>query len=429
MPRNETRNEKRRAGHHGLIGTRTVRSVAGATLIAGLGVPFTSALASNATYQTFLTSTCATATGALITRCAEGSGTANVSGDSESSLNPSQPLSSQASSLAQARDKSLEASEKMDDLRSNKDGATNIGTFSFLANGRRSIFDRTRETTDAERGISGDSTAFEIGMDYRTTTRTVFGGFIDYQKTSSTFDADVAVGTPFTPQTNAGSIDSNMSGVTFFLSHNFNDRAYVEGSLGYRFGDYEFSRNAVFQESTRTQAQRDVLAVGNTDGTQLMASVGFGFEINKNALTLSPRFRTTYTRSKLDDYTEADKNNNGLEMNVSIDDSQSLTTNLGLGLSVAISTPAAVLVPQFRVEWAHEFKDDPQEVTTSFVLDTDNTEYKLTGDKPDRDYYNIGISFVGVFAQGWMAFFDYERVAGYKDLDRKQFTLGARLEF
>jgi uncharacterized protein with beta-barrel porin domain len=130
----------------------------------------------------------------------------------------------------------------------------------------------------------------------------------------------------------------------------------------------------------------------------------------------------------LDDYAETDKNNSGLEMNVAVDDRTSFTSNLGVSATYAISTGVAVLVPQARVEWEHEFQDDAQQVTTSFVLDSGNNEYQLTGDKPDRDYYNAGLALVGVFAQGWMAFIDYETVVGYEDLDRDQITLGVRVE-
>jgi uncharacterized protein YhjY with autotransporter beta-barrel domain len=400
----------------------------GACLAAAVfGASVESAFAANAVYQNYFATACATPTGTFATRCGETTN-GNLSGDSESSLNPSQPLSSQTSALAQARSKSLEASDKMEEQRAGGEGATNVGTFSFLLNGRRADFDQTRATTDSERGLEGDTTAFEIGADYRASTRTVFGGFMDYQRTSATFDADRPTGTPFTPQPNSGAIDSEVSGLTLFGSHNFNDRFYVEGSLGYRFGDYEFERNAVFQESTRTTAQTNVQAVGKTDGTQYFVSLGVGLEAGRGAFSLSPHVRATLSKSMLDDYTETDRNNSGLQMNVEVNDRTSRTVNLGVSMSYAISTGGAVVVPQARVEWEHEFEQDAQQVTTSFALDTSENEFELTGDKPDRDYYNVGFSLVGVFARGWMAFADYQRVIGYDDLERNEYTLGLRIE-
>ena len=40
---------------------------------------------------------------------------------------------------------------------------------------------------------------------------------------------------------------------------------------------------------------------------------------------------------------------------------------------------ASRLVPQARVEYQHEFEDDPQSVTSSFALDASGTRYALVG--------------------------------------------------
>lgn len=119
-----------------------------------------------------------------------GIGRGELSGDSEDSLNPSQPRSSNDRSLARARDKSKEVQARTERLREQeqvpqqtgviKAGKLDIGPASMFVNLRGSDFDRDREATDTERGFDGDSLGIEVGVDYRLSDRVVVGGMVSY---------------------------------------------------------------------------------------------------------------------------------------------------------------------------------------------------------------------------------------------------------
>ena len=74
-----------------------------------------------------------------------------------------------------------------------------------------------------------------------------------------------------------------------------------------------------------------------------------------------------------------------------------LTTVLGGRASYAISTGLGVLLPQVRIEWEHEFKNDSRLLTARFVNDPLLQPIPFTTDNPDRNYANLGVSLSATF--------------------------------
>ena len=412
----------------------------GACCIVANVIPLTtqSAFAANAVFQNFFFDACVNPVGELATRCGETpGGTGDLSGNSESSLNPSQALSSQAAAMGRAREKTKKASNavaQIRDMDADKQqaglaeaGGLAIGPFSLLLNGRYTWFDQDRDRDDRERGYDGDIWGAELGFDYRVSDQTVVGGFLGYENTDADYDKDEA-GVNFTPQSDSGTIDGDSYSITLFGSHNFSEQLFVEGSAGYSYTDYTFERNVVFQESTRTVAQTNVRAKGDTDGHQYWGSAGIGYDFYRDALTVTPYARATYVRSTIDNYTEKDPTNSGLQMRVNVDSRTSVTTDLGVSASYAKSTGWGVLVPHVRAEWEHEFEDDAQDTSSFYQLDANRNLYDLEGESPDTDYFNLGAGVSAIFPNGWMGFVDYEGLVGYEELSKHRLTVGLRVE-
>jgi outer membrane autotransporter protein len=108
---------------------------------------------------------------------------------------------------------------------------------------------------------------------------------------------------------------------------------------------------------------------------------------------------------------------------------ESLLGHAGLRTSYVASTRGGIVVPQLRIEFQHEFDNQSQDVAASFVLDSSNTQYLLSGSGGDRDSINAGLSIAFVLKNGWMPFFDCSILLGNDDLDRQRATLGLRVEF
>jgi len=390
-----------------------------------------SASASDPFFQDFFFDACVNPVGDLAARCGETVGsTGDLSGNSESSLNPNQTVSSNKAPLANARSKISKAYEHIEELKSGNteedDNAAMIGPFSLLINGDKTWL--TKDPTTNERGYDGDAYGIELGLDYRLSDQAVIGGFVGYENTDFDYDKDES-GVNFTPQKNSGTNDADTFSLIVFGAYDFTDRIYAEGSFGVSTTDYEFKRNVVFQESTRTTAQTNVNAKGTPDGDGYWFSASTGYAFNNGALSYTPYVRASYVRSEIDSYTEKDLNGSGLHMNVDGNTRKSLTTVLGIRGSYSFNMNWGVLVPQARFEYEHEFDEDAQISTSTYVLDASRNKYTIDGDDPDRNYFNAGLGVVAIFPNSWMAFLNYDGLFGYKDIDRDRITLGLRKEF
>lgn len=107
----------------------------------------------------------------------------------------------------------------------------------------------------------------------------------------------------------------------------------------------------------------------------------------------------------------------------------SLTTNLGVFASVAISTDWGILLPQVSAEWVHEFEDDQRTITFRFVEDPGSTLFVFQNDPPDRNYANVGGGVVAVLPGGFLPFVSYVAQVGYEDQFKQTVTFGLRYEF
>lgn len=411
----------------------------------GMGSPALAQSAGNADYQTFFGNTvCNMPSGLFLDRCGETFDPskpdgdpdqyANISGDSESSLNPSQTSVAASNALAKAQALAAETEKRLEGLRDEDNGKPGAGSdkiagfgpWSVFANFQGEWFDQSRPAYSNERGYDGDRYGGTIGADYRIGTTSHVGLMLAYEKYSMTFDQELP-GVNFVPQDNAGGTKSKTFTATVFASFSLSDSAWLDASAGLGWSDNDFRRNAVFQPSTRTLS-REVRAAGSADGKQAFASIGVGYDYADGPLSIGPYVRGRYTHSEVDAYSETDLNNTGLAMNVGKQKATSLAGILGVRSSYAIGASWGVVVPQIRLEYEHEFEDDPRTTLTSFVLDPNNLQFPIVNDAPDRNYFNAGIGLLFVLPNGVMPYIDYEALLGYSNFDRHRVTAGIRFE-
>jgi outer membrane autotransporter protein len=390
--------------------------------------------AANAEFQSFFFSVCGTATGTLAARCDETpGGLGNVSGDSESSLNPSQNLSHNLSPIGTAQTRSKAARERGERLREDEPAGEapaariSAGPFSLLVNVHGTWFDREIEG-DLERSFDGDSAAAEIGLDYRASDRAVIGAILGLERLKYDFDAE-APGVNFTPAALAGEVDSDNTYLTLFASFALGEGGFVEFAGGYEQSDGDYRRNSVFQESTRTTPQTEVRVEGNSDGTTTWAGLNAGYDFHSGAASFGPYAGVTWTKAELDSYTERDLSGSGLAMDFDGTDRRSTLVHAGLRASRVVSTGSGVLVPQLRVEYQRELDDDAPTAVSRFALDPAGTEYALSGVRGDDDAFNAGLSLAAMLPNGWLAFADWSILLDNDELDRQRATLGLRKEF
>ena len=404
-----------------------VAAAVGLTLVASSGH------AADAAFQSFFFAVCPGATGALATRCGQTTGgLGDLSGDSESSLNPSQSLSRNAPNVgvALARTKAVrERGERQRD--EDLSGAIKMdhGRLSLLINVLATDTDRANGgLNSAERGFEGDSRAIEAGLDYRVSDKMVIGGLLGAERSKYHFDAEAA-GTNFTPQANAGGSDADNKYLTLFANWAIGQSGFIEVSGGYEKYSGTYQRLSVFQGATRLIPQTNVAVEGDADSKVRWVSINTGFDVSRERLSYGPFLGVSTVRATLDGYAERDLNGSGLAMRFSSTSRKSLLVHAGMHASYTFSGQSGVFVPQLRVEYQKDFADDPESLTAGYVLDSRNTPLQMTGRTWDRDGINAGFSMVAVLPNGWMPYLDYSTLLGYKSLKRQRLTLGLRVEF
>ncbi len=392
------------------------------------------AQAANAGFQSFFFDVCGTATGVLAARCAETpGGLGNLSGDSESSLNPTQSLSHNLSALGAAQTRSKSARERGERLREAGSGAeapgvrVDAGPFGLLVNVHGTWFEREIDG-DVERSLDGDSAAAEIGLDYRASDRVVLGAILGFERLSYDFDAE-APGVNFSPAPSAGDVDSDNLYLTLFASFAAGRSGFVEISGGFERSDGDYRRNSVFQESTRTRPQTDVRVAGNADGTTMWANLNAGYDFDAGPASFGPYAGITWTKAELDSYTERDLSGSGLAMSFEDTDRRSTLVHAGLRASRAFGTGSGVFIPQLRIEYQRELEDSAPTAVSRYELDPAGTRYALAGATADEDAINAGLSLAAVLPGGWMAFVDWAILLESDTIDRQRATLGLRREF
>jgi outer membrane lipase/esterase len=402
--------------------------------LAGLSSAFlllgaATASAANPEFQNFFFDACTSATGGLATRCGETTdGLGDLSSDSESSLNPSQVLNANAASAESVRARAKQARERAERLEEVESAGARGGPWHFIANVRVASDDLNRRVgLDPERASEQTVRAMEIGLDYRLSPNTLLGLLVSYEVSDLEF-AGEAVGRNFAPARHAGRIETDRSGVTAYGAFQLSDRLYLDAALGYGSGDTEFSRNSVFQESNREVAQTNVGTRAEFDQTQWWGSVNLGYDVLQGAWNVTTYGGMQWSNTKSDGFTERDLTGSGLNMRFDSVDDKSLIGLLGVQVQRVFSLTTGVLVPQIRVEYLHEFDDDPSRAAARFAFDGADNRYTMTGNTPDSDYVAVGFGVGWVLPRGWIPFIDGEFLAGHDDRDFYRITAGLRKE-
>lgn len=264
------------------------------------------------------------------------------------------------------------------------------------------------DQTFEQNGFKFNNFGFTVGADYRITDSWLTGLAFTYGRSMSDFDRS------------RGSTNSNAYTGTLYTTLNVTDEFHLDATGTFGGLDYRTTRNIRY---TGFASQ----ANGNVGGTQYSFSFGGGYDFSLGQLTLAPYARTDYIGLDVDAFNE--RGGNGWAMNFGQQRLRSLTSTAGAQVSYAVSLPWAVLVPQLRGEWHHQFMDGQRAVDAVFAGDTTNTTININSQSPDRDFYTFGAEVSGTFAQGISAFLAYDTLLGYRNIDSHKFTVGTRLEF
>jgi outer membrane autotransporter protein len=272
-----------------------------------------------------------------------------------------------------------------------------------------------KDGTDRETGFDFDTTGITLGLDYRFNSQFIAGGALGFSRYDSDYDEA------------SGNLEMDAVSLSAYGTYFQDGNIYVDGLIQLGSNSYDTKRRI------NAAGAPDQFGEGDTDGMEYAFNISAGYEYRHDAMILSPYARLSYTRAEIDAYTEKASNptTTGFGSVLYIDDQEVDSTVLVLGgnASYTISTTNAVLIPQLRFEWEHEFEDDSRYINARFVYDPTSTVFTIETDEVDRDYFNFGIGLSAVFAQGRTGYLFYETRLGQNDVSLHMINAGIRIEF
>lgn len=277
-----------------------------------------------------------------------------------------------------------------------------------------------KTASDGEDGFSYDSTGITAGVDYRLNNQAVVGIAAGFNNSESSFKTNALV--------SGGGLDAKATTLSLYGMY-YSESYYIDGIASIGSGSYDMERQIVIKSNNADGSENDGadrLAASETDSSQISLSVGMGTDFISGASILAPYARAQLLKVDVDGFQETGAE--GLNLEVKDQEIESLTSTLGFRASYVSNASFAVLIPQARLEWVHEFSDDAREVSTVYVNDPRQNELVFSTDAPDRDYFNLGLGVSAVFTGGTQAFVDFKKLVGMRDFDEDVVTVGIRFE-
>jgi hypothetical protein len=294
-----------------------------------------------------------------------------------------------------------------------------------------------RDSTAAENGFDFDSTSFSAGLDYLFDSG-VIGIAFGQDNYEADFDNALSVtGGGVEVEGTSGSIFGAWFGEGFYI-----DALVTIGSL-----DNDLSRMLVY-DSTNMCAiaacpPQERLLTGETDGDFVSGGASFGYEAVRGNWDITTTLSVAYRDIDIDGFDEIDTTGGGMGLRYSDQTIESLRSILGVAFTGNFSRDFGVLSPHFRVEWHHEFEDDPvlldaKYLSEDFLMTVPPGDFtgsaclscaRFSSDEIDTDFGLIGVGLSAVFSRRVQMYFMYDALVGHDNLSSHTFSVGLRGQF
>lgn len=285
-----------------------------------------------------------------------------------------------------------------------------ISPWGFFVNGTISRGDQDIRSSDREVMLDFDSVGITAGVDYRKSSRWVFGAALGY----NSFESGL---------TDLGSLKNRGFTLTGYNAYYLNERVYWDTRVSY--GSIKLDQVRRLRVNL-TGFSLDERLASSTDARQLGLATSIGYHWTNGAWTITPNAFLRYTRGDVDGFTES-----GSDFAVAFGDQSMSATVFGAGVQVSrvFSLSNGVFVPQFDLVWNRESGNDGDEIRARFVTSDSGEGFVLRPEKPDQSYGSVGLGFVYVMANGRQAYLQWRESVGMDGLSRSTLNLGARFEF
>jgi outer membrane autotransporter protein len=206
------------------------------------------------------------------------------------------------------------------------------------------------------KGYSPGTVGTLLGIDVRLNDNLVTGLALSYSHTES----DLIDGGALRADGGKAALYAMYQAGSFFM----------EGIVGGGYSSYDTRRGAL-----------NGVARGSTSGGEFDAAAYAGYDVKLGKITLTPLAGLLYSCVGIDGYDEQ----GSLEpLNIHRQHQSSLSSRFGLCAAWSTQVGAATVTPTLRVEWKHEYGDDPLRLDSSFLNGPGNV-FTVHGPATGRD--------------------------------------------
>lgn len=278
-----------------------------------------------------------------------------------------------------------------------------------------------QSSTDAESGFDLRDTGLTVGADYRLEESLVLGLSGGYGRTTTGFDGA------------SGRLDARSLSGQLYGSY-FTDHFHLDAVAGFGHTDHALTRELAYSSSALGIGCDGVLCqnetTGSTSARQLNASLGVGGDFHSGALAFGPTLELEYRQVRVNGFTET--GSSGLDLSFGGITTSSLVSKVGSYASYAWKTPWAVILPQARVRYLHEYQNAARTQSVQFSADTlagaASRGFVVFTDPADRSYFDWKASVLVQLPFGVAGFVDYGAVQGLENKSMHELNVGLRLE-
>lgn len=291
----------------------------------------------------------------------------------------------------------------------------------------------SKDPTDLEDAFDFDGHELTVGIDYRFTSAVVAGFILGYSSKEIDFDSSLSI-------VDGGIKSDGVSAIVFGMLEG--EHFYGSASLGYQTLAHEVTRRITYPSINPTVRSVDSTARSDTNSASLLATVNLGYSLRLRAFSIDPALDVAYSGTTIDAFTETSVDNlnpattnDPFNLRVGKQSIESLDVAPSLKLQYVFTPKFGVIIPFVVGRYHFELSDDARRISSRYadalgqLIANDASDFEVSTDAPDEEYYTLAGGFSVVLPQGLNGFVQYLKVLDYDAYKDTVITAGFRFEF
>jgi outer membrane autotransporter protein len=247
---------------------------------------------------------------------------------------------------------------------------------------------------------------FTLGADYRVSKHFAIGLDGGYSNSRADLVDDGRV------EVDGGKIGTY---ATVFGKGFWGSKVHLDGAVGGGLNNYDTRRTGLQNESVR----------GTTDGSEFNALIAYGADWTFGCFNIGTWSTVQYTNVNIDEFTEE---GSLAPLEIQDQDEDSIRATTGLRASYDIKAGRAIIRPEVRAAWQHEYGDRSYHIDSRFASGAGDV-FRVHGPTIGRDAALVGAGVNIQWSRRVSTYVYYDGVLGRDNYDNNAVTGGFRFGF